>query len=738
MSHKTIAMKRSFIILSVLLYVLSSMGQSTADYAVQLTAGLQESPPTITLSWVNDANATGYILYRKLKEDNSWGSAIASLNGTATQFTDTTVSIGVSYEYKVNKTAGNYSGYGYINSGIKVPAIEQRGRMILVVDSTAITGLITELQRLEYDLTADGWTVLRHDVDRNDSVPDVKAIIINDYNADPANTKAVFLFGHVPVPYSGNINPDGHPNHQGAWPADVYYGDINGNWTDNSVNNTIASDPRNDNVPGDGKFDQSIIPSNIELEVGRVDMANMPAFTQTEEELLKRYLDKDHLFRTKQLIAQERALIDDNFGAFGGEAFASTGWRNFATLVGYSNITSQDYFTTMSANSYLWSYGCGGGSYTSANGIGNTSNFATDSLQCIFTVLFGSYFGDWDHSDNFLRAPLASGATLTNFWAGRPHWHMHHMAMGENIGYSTRLSQNNNNLYIYNYGGRFVHVALMGDPSLRMHIIAAPQNLLATVINDNQTSLVWDPSPDTVLGYYIYRKDTSGDFLRLNTAIIPDTFYLDSCVAHPMDYIYMVRAIKLETSPSGSYYNLSPGIFDTVTVTNDMSIVANYTYQETLGTVDFTDLSTNNPNAWFWDFDDSNTDTQQNPSHVYSTNGTYNVMLVASNTCTIDTIYKSVIVTGVIGVEEQTADDMLNIYPNPNNGFVKVLVNTGADIDGTLQLLSPDGKLIMQKNFTCARQWKTTLDLTEFPKGIYFLKMTDMNGLSRVKKIICR
>ena len=52
----------------------------------------------------------------------------------------------------------------------------------------------------------------------------MKDLIKAQYNADPANTKAVFLFGHVPVPYSGDIVPDGHyADHQGAWPCDGYY-----------------------------------------------------------------------------------------------------------------------------------------------------------------------------------------------------------------------------------------------------------------------------------------------------------------------------------------------------------------------------------------------------------------------------------------------------------------------------------------------------------------------------------
>lgn len=48
-------------------------------------------------------------------------------------------------------------------------------------------------------------------------------------------------------------------------------------------------------------------------------------------------------------------------------------------------------------------------------------------------------------------------------------------------------------------------------------------------------------------------------------------------------------------------------------------------------TVQFTDLSTNTPTAWLWTFGDGGTATSQNPSHVYSANGSYTVSLRATN-----------------------------------------------------------------------------------------------------------
>ncbi len=49
------------------------------------------------------------------------------------------------------------------------------------------------------------------------------------------------------------------------------------------------------------------------------------------------------------------------------------------------------------------------------------------------------------------------------------------------------------------------------------------------------------------------------------------------------------------------------------------------------GTVKFTDQSDNAPTSWLWDFGDSKTSTLQNPSHTYTSSGTYTVILKATN-----------------------------------------------------------------------------------------------------------
>jgi len=546
----------------VLGFALSSIdAQTSRQVALEVAAVASTQPLQLAFSWPADATATAYSVSRRAAGAAIWGPQTSVPGGGgATAWTDTTVALGERYEYRFIK-AGSPVARGFVTAGVEAAPIHDRGYCVLLVDATVAAALAPRIDRLVLDLVGDGWEVARHDVAPTAAVPAVKALIAAEAAARPGASGTVFLLGRIPVPYSGRINPDGHSNHIGAWAADAYYGELDGVWTDATVNVTSASRTANHNFPGDGKFDQSALPSDVDLAVGRVDLSNMPAFAATEQVLLERYLDKDHDYRHKVFAADPRAVIDDNFGYFGGEAFAASGWRAFSALLGAANVSAGDYFgslNTTSGGGYVWSYGCGGGSYTSAGGIGNTNDFAASTNRSVFTMLFGSYFGDWDATDNFLRAPLCSGWTLTSAWAGRPHWSFHPMGLGETIGFCARQSQNDTSAG--GYGARWVHIALMGDPTLRQHVLAPPQQ---PVVVDQwpMAALSWTASAEPVAGYHVYRSaDPLGPFTRLTAQPVTNLAFVDpSAMTGPSTY--MVRAVRLETTPTGSYWNLSQGVF---------------------------------------------------------------------------------------------------------------------------------------------------------------------------------
>lgn len=568
---------KHFLLISLFFIVFKSQAQTTADVTFQIKCISSISPASATLTWKKNTLSATYDVARKLRTDVNWTVIASNLAINDTTYTDNTLLPNIDYEYRVSNPA--MTSTGYVNLSLNLPAKHYMGKMILVIDSAYINSLSTDIKTLQTDFILEGWTVATVFAGRTQSVTDVKQSIKNIYQTAPTEVKGIFILGHVPVPYSGSLNPDGHPDHSGAWPTDLYYCDTLSNfWTDISVNNVAASRPENINIPGDGKFDQTTI-NNILMFVGRADVYDMPAFSSNDTMLAQRYLAKNHTYRTATKTYRMRGMIDDNFGYFSGEAFAQNGYRNFSNLLGADSVIDGDYFTDMKNNSYLWSYGCGGGWYQGAGGVGNTNNFQTDTVQSVFTLLFGSYFGDWDNQNNFLRAPIASPSpTLTNFWAGRPQLFLHHMGMGEPIGNSFSASVNNSYTYVpTGYGSKMVHQSLMGDPTLKMYVYKGAWGLTANTINGGSiATLTWLDSPDPdVIGYFVYRtKSLTDSFTLLTNNYTQNTNYHDSTAPQGKN-IYMVRAVKLQNTNSGKFYNLSPGVMDSVQIstpfaTNDI------------------------------------------------------------------------------------------------------------------------------------------------------------------------
>ena len=580
-------MKRFILLCSVLFIIFPSLSRSqvSKDAAVLLEARIDSSTGTkvLALRWSKFDSVIGNFYSRRLVGAASWGSTKV-IPLTSTEYIDNTIVVGKSYEYRIQQShkVGKDTIYatGYLQGGIEVPPVHDRGGIFVLVDSTYSADLAPELTRLGEDLRAEGWIVQRIDVPRTNTSVEVKDKLRVFYDANPTFWKALFVVGHVPVPYSGFLNPDGHPDHFGAWPTDLYYAEFDGDWTDD-VDESQVTNPStgkltdtntirvaNRNHDGDGKFDQTQLPDNVDLMAGRVDFNNMPAFTKSEKELLKQYLDKDHNFRVGILTAPARGLVDVNFGYMDGEAFGSSGWRNISPLVGIDSVKDIDWFTTLSTQPYLWAYGCGGGWDQGAGGIGSTNEFVNQGSKAIFTMLFGSYFGDWNTQNNFLRAPLASEYGLSCAWSGRPYWHFFPMGLGETIGYCAKLSQNNSseaNGYVFNNIYRivhWVHMEFLGDPTLRMHPIAPPTALqIVTTPEKDRATLTWTASPDkNILGYYVYRAHTkNGPYTLITSQPRVNPSHTDIDPLRDSNY-YFVHAVQLTTTPSGSYYNLSPGI----------------------------------------------------------------------------------------------------------------------------------------------------------------------------------
>lgn len=552
---------------------LSAPAAVDTSYAVQATATVQISPAQVTLSWTQaPAPATGYAISRKDDGAGGW-TPLMNVGGTTTTYTDTNVTAGRVYEYQIVRQAPGITGYGYLASAIDLPVIESRGRVILVVDNSIAGAISSQLDQFNRDLVGDGWTVARRDIGRTDPPSSVREAIRAAYNESPSTTRAVILIGHVPVARSGNINIDGH----GArpMPADAYYGDMDGTWTD---------------ANGDGVFDHDQIPSDVELMVGRIDFADLPGARGPalpgETDLLRRYFQKDHDYRHAVRRVPARALIGDRVGDSGGEAFGTDAFRAFPALLGAGATTvanvedsatvAERWLAKLTSQDWLWVFGGGGGDVGAISSLGAhglysdvwSEDLVAQNARGTFYLFFGSHLMEWNRSDSLLRAALATSSNgLASTWTGRPHLFFQHLAVGEPIGYGLRLSQNNRTLYTnqQNLFTRAVHVALMGDPTLRLNVIAPPGNV-SVGGGGGAPALTWGASADADAGYHVYRAASdAGPFTRLTTSPVSGMTYTDTS-AGTGTYTYQVRAVHRQVTGSASYFNQSQAVFATATV----------------------------------------------------------------------------------------------------------------------------------------------------------------------------
>lgn len=149
-------------------------------------------------------------------------------------------------------------------------------------------------------------------------------------------------------------------------------------------------------------------------------------------------------------------------------------------------------------------------------------------------------------------------------WAGRPHWFYQALASGESIGYcakETKNAQFNNGCY-GSLGESGAHMALLGDPTVRAHIVAPAQNLTTSIENCGDVVLICTASADAgILGYNLYRSTSPlSGFARLNSTLLTGTTYTDANPVTDTMY-YQVRAVLRQTSPGGgAYLNNSTGV----------------------------------------------------------------------------------------------------------------------------------------------------------------------------------
>jgi len=508
----------------------------------------------VEISWTkaSGSNIGRIKVQRRVLGQTNSGSwqTIASVRSFARVYLDKGVRPGVAYEYRISRPSKEKIETGYWATGVNLPARENRGVALVVVDESLVGDLAPHLNRFMQDLIGDGWAVVRHDVPRgddNDSVANLQAArklrswIQDLYNSDPLTPHALILVGHIPVVKSGQSNPDGHEYR--PLETDLFYADTDGVWRDH-----IKGAVRHNTIPSD----------HIEMQVGRIDFSNLDPVLGDEIALLKRYFDKNHHWR--------HGRLGDLRQAYGGNSYLSGETSALRNIVGPKQLKTGGHHDIGTEQPWLFGVDFGSWKY---------SDYTTaNPIKTVFSINFGSGKLDFSRSNNTMTVMLAQQwYGLATGWGSRPAWQLHHMALGNSIGYSHMRTVNNGysskggmSTLEYTPTGDYtwvnpIWVNLLGDPTIHPFPLASVRNLRAEMLQ-GVVQLNWAET-DTEAGvkYRIYRGlDRFGPYHALNPSELHTGHqYLDP---NPVPGAwYMVRAHSLKDVYAGSFNTFSQGVF---------------------------------------------------------------------------------------------------------------------------------------------------------------------------------
>ncbi len=147
--------------------------------------------------------------------------------------------------------------------------------------------------------------------------------------------------------------------------------------------------------------------------------------------------------------------------------------------------------------------------------------------------------------------------------------------------------------------------------------------------------------------------------------------------------------------------------------------------------VQFSDLSTNDPTSWTWEFEGGNpaTSNDQNPEVVYDQFGVFNVTLTAGNESGTDVETKAdyIVVDWGVGIE-QIENHHIAVYPNPvigDNIRIKGIVEVSH-----IEVVDLTGRVLIVKTINSK---EAQIDLNNLDNGMYMLRLHTKFGVLNKK-----
>lgn len=229
------------------------------------------------------------------------------------------------------------------------------------------------------------------------------------------------------------------------------------------------------------------------------------------------------------------------------------------------------------------------------------------------------------------------------------------------------------------------------------------------------------------------------------SGIDPDFVFTNtSTTVGTTTYAWDMGDLATYTTSDATHSYASNGVFTvtlmvtdscgTHTATQDVTVtsvcvdpVASFTVSGTEPNFVFTNTSaTTGMVSYAWDMGDLTTYTTEDVSHLYTSNDTYTVTLIVTDSCGTHTISEDVVVS-VVGINDIELNS-LRIFPVPASQ--ELTIESTFDISN-LQIRDVTGRIVFTSELNGSN---TTLSIADFANGEYFVHIDLVNGEQTIKR----
>jgi hypothetical protein len=253
---------------------------------------------------------------------------------------------------------------------------------------------------------------------------------------------------------------------------------------------------------------------------------------------------------------------------------------------------------------------------------------------------------------------------------------------------------------------------LMADS---LHELVAPVGAVRHYIRHHYPAInLYQPdgSHPTVSGTYAAATTFYASIFRKDPQLIPFNASLTAAEADSIK-----AAAKRVAFDSLAQWNLTTYDF-----------AAAFSYAQTGGgnQISFTSNSINAV-SYLWDFGDGNTSTQQNPTHVYTSTGTFNVRLIifnSNNSCSRKATETVVVTTTGIDDIEAAA---FSIAPNPANNELRISSPLFQTEKFSIMVTDVQGRVLYHQGSLPKEEQR--INITNLPPALYFISIANSKDI---------